>query len=90
MPYAEALTNRKYQPPELINISERNEPRALLSADVYGFACIAWVSSLIRLLALELSPRTSPTSGPFDTAPSESRGDGVASQQIKKLKNVFD
>ena len=46
VPYAKTLTNRKYQPPELINISERNEPRALLSADVYGFACIAWVSGL--------------------------------------------
>ena len=36
--------NYKYQPPEMINSTERYEARSVLSADVYGFACIAWES----------------------------------------------
>lgn len=42
--------NIKFLPPEMIILPERNEARCVLSADVYGFACIAW--KMLRSVAV--------------------------------------
>lgn len=55
--------NYKYQPPEMINSTEKYEARSVLSADVYGFACIAW--KILRVIS-DSSDEIDPSEDPFD------------------------
>lgn len=55
--------NYKYQPPEMINATERYEARSVLSTDVYGFACIAW--KILRVIS-DASGEINPLEDPFD------------------------
>lgn len=79
----EEKINIKYLPPEMIIGPERQETRGVLSADIYGFAGIAW-----KLLQ-NMSGNSLSNADPFDAEIAEREARGVRSPKADILKSIF-